>query len=66
MEIKSAVIDSVQFGLLSKERIEKLSYYELEPHVAAKRHNVFNDSRLGTTRRDILCGTCNCDYTTHH
>ena len=58
-------IVGVQFGILSKEEIERMSVVEVNDvniyHRGLPQEGGINDTRMGTVDRRILCSTCGCD-----
>jgi DNA-directed RNA polymerase II subunit RPB1 len=61
-----AEVIGVQFGILSSKEIKALSAVEITHAVTQKtgvvQRDGVTDSRLGTSQRDMLCGTCGCDH----
>lgn len=61
-----ARVVKVQFGLLSSNEIERLSSVEVKQAATQKvgivQRDGVTDSRLGTTQRSMLCGTCGCTH----
>lgn len=61
-----AEVIGVQFGIFSSDEIEALSAVEVKVPVTCKtgvvQRDGVTDSRLGTTQRAMLCGTCGCDH----
>jgi DNA-directed RNA polymerase beta' subunit len=65
-EPPEAEVVGVQFGVLSPKEIEALSSVEIKHAVTQKtgvvQRDGVTDFRLGTSQRDMLCGTCGCDH----
>jgi DNA-directed RNA polymerase beta' subunit len=66
-DVPEAEIDGIQFGLLSADEIKQRSVIEVDMTgrsngMIVKQGGV-TDTRLGTSNRDIICGTCCNEYT---
>lgn len=59
---------AVQFGILSEERVKKMSVAEIDNDQGYDRSTNkpavggTDDPRMGTMDRDSFCETCGCDY----
>lgn len=63
--LKKAV--EMRFGILGDKEVRKMSVAEIKSEHLLDRNNNpqfegILDSRMGTTDRDSLCGSCGCDY----
>jgi DNA-directed RNA polymerase beta' subunit len=63
--MKKAV--EMRFGILSDKEVRRMSVAEIKSENLIDRNNNpqfegILDSRMGTTDRDSLCGSCGCDY----
>lgn len=65
MALKKAV--GMRFGILSDKEIRRMSVAEIKSEHLLDKNNLpqfegIHDSRMGTTDRDSLCGSCGCSY----